>query len=161
MKSESKSSHMERAKALVSQMTLAEKCAQMKYDVPAIPRLNIPEYNWWNEALHGVARSGAATVFPQAIGMAASFDAPLMHTVAGAISDEMRAKYNEYRRFGGTRIYQGLTAWSPNINIFRDPAADFLSRSGRGKRSGGHTLRQSIPQRQTACHFLWKRFRPA
>ncbi len=123
--------HAERAKALVSQMTLAEKCTQMKYDAPAIPRLNVPEYNWWNEALHGVARSGAATVFPQAIGMAASFDTDLMHKVAAAISDEMRAKYNEYRKFGGTQIYQGLTAWSPNINIFRDP------RWGRGHETYG------------------------
>lgn len=131
MNSETKLSHRERAKALVSQMTLAEKCAQMKYDAPAIPRLNVPEYNWWNEALHGVARSGAATVFPQAIGMAASFDTELMHSVATAISDEMRAKYNEYRKFGGTRIYQGLTAWSPNINIFRDP------RWGRGHETYG------------------------
>lgn len=121
----------ERARDLVSQMTLAEKCAQMKYDAPAIPRLNVPEYNWWNEALHGVARSGAATVFPQAIGLAASFDTQLMHRTATAISDEMRAKYNEYRKFGGTQIYQGLTAWSPNINIFRDP------RWGRGHETYG------------------------
>lgn len=121
----------ERAKELVSKMTLAEKCAQMKYDAPAIPRLGVPEYNWWNEALHGVARSGAATVFPQAIGMAASFDTELLFRVATAISDEMRAKYNEYKKFGGTQIYQGLTAWSPNINIFRDP------RWGRGHETYG------------------------
>lgn len=85
----------ERAKELVAQMTLAEKCAQMKYDAPAIERLGVPAYNWWNEALHGVARSGAATVFPQAIGMAASFDKDLMFQTATAISDELRAKYNE------------------------------------------------------------------
>ena len=103
----------ERAKELVAQMTLAEKCAQMKYDAPAIERLGVPAYNWWNEALHGVARSGAATVFPQAIGMAASFDKDLMFQTATAISDELRAKYNDYRKFGGTEIYQGLTAWSP------------------------------------------------
>ena len=121
----------ERARDLVSQMTLAEKCAQMKFDAPAIERLGVPEYNWWNEALHGVARAGAATVFPQAIAMAASFDTSLMHQVAVAISDEMRAKYNEYKEFGGTQIYQGLTAWSPNINIFRDP------RWGRGHETYG------------------------
>ena len=121
----------ERAKELVAQMTLAEKCAQMKYDAPAIERLGVPAYNWWNEALHGVARSGAATVFPQAIGMAASFDKDLMFQTATAISDELRAKYNEYREFGGTEIYQGLTAWSPNINIFRDP------RWGRGHETYG------------------------
>lgn len=121
----------ERARELVAQMTLAEKCAQMKYDAPAIERLGVPAYNWWNEALHGVARAGAATVFPQAIGMAASFDTGLMHQVATAISDELRAKYNEYKAFGGTEIYQGLTAWSPNINIFRDP------RWGRGHETYG------------------------
>lgn len=121
----------ERAKELVAQMTLAEKCAQMKYDAPAIERLGVPAYNWWNEALHGVARSGAATVFPQAIGMAASFDKDLMFQTATAISDELRAKYNDYRKFGGTEIYQGLTAWSPNINIFRDP------RWGRGHETYG------------------------
>ena len=121
----------ERAKELVSKMTLDEKMTQMRYDSPAIERLGIPAYNWWNECLHGVARSGAATVFPQAIGMAASFDTELMHKVATAISDEARAKYNEYKKFGGTQIYQGLTFWSPNINIFRDP------RWGRGHETYG------------------------
>lgn len=121
----------ERAKKLVSQMTLAEKMSQMKYDAPAIERLSVPAYNWWNECLHGVARSGAATVFPQAIGMAASFDTELMYEVATAISDEARAKYNEFKKFGGTEIYQGLTMWSPNINIFRDP------RWGRGHETYG------------------------
>lgn len=119
------------ARELVGKMTLAEKCAQLKYDSPAIERLGVPEYNWWNEALHGVARSGVATVFPQAIGMAASFDDALLGKVAVAISDEARAKYNEYRKFGGTQIYQGLTFWSPNINIFRDP------RWGRGHETYG------------------------
>jgi beta-glucosidase len=121
----------EQAKELVSKMTLAEKMAQMKYDAPAIERLNVPAYNWWNECLHGVARAGAATVFPQAIGMAASFDTALMEQVAAAISDEARAKYNEYKKFGDTEIYQGLTFWSPNINIFRDP------RWGRGHETYG------------------------
>ncbi len=121
----------ERAKALVAQMTLPEKLEQMKYDAPAIERLGVPAYNWWNECLHGVARAGTATVFPQAIGMAASFDEALMHDVATAISDEARAKYNQYKTFGYTDIYQGLTFWSPNINIFRDP------RWGRGHETYG------------------------
>ena len=124
-------SFKERAKELVSRMTLAEKISQMRYDAPAIERLGIPAYNWWNECLHGVARSGAATVFPQAIAMAASFNTELMHEVANSISDEARAKYNEYKKFGSTLIYQGLTFWSPNINIFRDP------RWGRGHETYG------------------------
>ena len=119
------------AKELVSQMTLAEKMAQMKYDAPAIERLGVKAYNWWNEGLHGLARSGRATVFPQAIGMAASFNDDLMYKVANVISDEARAKYNEYVKFGDTDIYQGLTIWSPNINIFRDP------RWGRGHETYG------------------------
>ena len=122
---------LERAKDLVSKMTLDEKMTQMRYDAPAIERLGIPAYCWWNECLHGVARAGAATVFPQAIGMAASFDTALMNEVATAISDEARAKYNEYKKFGYTQIYQGLTYWSPNINIFRDP------RWGRGHETYG------------------------
>ncbi len=122
---------VQRAKELVSKMTLAEKMSQMRYDAPAIERLGIPAYNWWNECLHGVARAGAATVFPQAIAMAASFDEDLLFEVASAISDEARAKYNEYRTFGYTEIYQGLTFWSPNINIFRDP------RWGRGHETYG------------------------
>lgn len=121
----------QQAKALVAQMTLEEKCEQMHYDAPAIERLGIPAYNWWNEALHGVARSGAATVFPQAIAMAAAFNAPLMEEVATAISDEARAKYNEFKTYGETLIYQGLTLWSQNINIFRDP------RWGRGHETYG------------------------
>lgn len=122
---------MARAKELVSKMTIEEKIAQMRYDAPAIPRLNIPAYNWWNECLHGVARQGCATVFPQAIGMAASFNCSLMEEVATAISDEARAKYNEFKKFGSTELYQGLTYWSPNINIFRDP------RWGRGHETYG------------------------
>lgn len=119
------------ARELVSKMTMAERMDQMRYDAPAIPRLGVPEYNWWNECLHGVARQGRATVFPQAIGMAASFDRELLFDVATAISDEARAKYNEYKKFGYTKIYQGLTYWSPNINIFRDP------RWGRGHETYG------------------------
>ena len=117
---------LERARELVSKMTLEEKLARMRYDAPAIERLGVPAYNWWNECLHGVARQGCATVFPQAIGLASSFNTELMHKVATAISDEARAKYNEFKRFGSTEQYQGLTFWSPNINIFRDP------RWGRG-----------------------------
>ena len=112
-------------------MTIEEKISQMLYNSPAIERLNIPAYNWWNECLHGVARQGTATVFPQAIGMAASFNPTLINEVATAISDEARAKYNEYKKFGSTQIYQGLTLWSPNINIFRDP------RWGRGHETYG------------------------
>ncbi|WP_373214198.1 glycoside hydrolase family 3 C-terminal domain-containing protein [Ruminococcus sp. 5_1_39BFAA] len=120
-----------RARELVGKMTLAEKTAQMKYDAPAIERLHVPAYNWWNECLHGVARAGRATVFPQAIGMAASFNTELMFETAQAISDEARANYNEYKKFGETDIYQGLTYWAPNINIFRDP------RWGRGHETYG------------------------
>ena len=128
----------QRAKELVSRMTLAEKCSQMQYRSPAIERLGVPAYNWWNECLHGVARAGCATVFPQAIGMAASFDTALMRDVADAISDEARAKYNEFRTFGGTQWYQGLTYWSPNINIFRDP------RWGRGQETYGEEDRKHV-----------------
>ncbi len=122
---------LERAKELVSKMTIEEKMAQMRYDAPAIERLGVPAYNWWSECLHGVARQGCATVFPQAIGLASSFNTDLMYKVATAISDEARAKYNEFKKFGNTEQYQGLTFWSPNINIFRDP------RWGRGHETYG------------------------
>ena len=122
------------ARELVSKMTLAERCSQLLHNAPAIERLGVPAYNWWNEALHGVARSGVATVFPQSIAMAASFDDALLFRVAQAISDEARAKYNEYKKFGSTQIYQGLTFWSPNINIFRDP------RWGRGHETYGEII---------------------
>ena len=121
----------ERAKGLVAQMTLEEKVTQMVYTAPAIPRLGIPSYNWWNEALHGVARAGVATVFPQAIGLAATFDEELIHKIADIISTEGRAKYHESCRKGDHGIYKGLTFWSPNINIFRDP------RWGRGHETYG------------------------
>lgn len=120
-----------RASDLVARMTLEEKVAQLGNDAPAIPRLGIGAYEWWNEALHGVARAGAATVFPQAIGLAATFDPQLMHEVATAISDEARAKHHEFASRGQHRRYQGLTFWSPNINIFRDP------RWGRGQETYG------------------------
>jgi beta-glucosidase len=121
----------ERAADLVSRMTLEEKVAQLQNDAPAIPRLGVPAYEWWNEALHGVARAGAATVFPQAIGLSATFDVPLMTSVATAISDEARAKHHEFANRGQRKRYQGLTFWSPNINIFRDP------RWGRGQETYG------------------------
>jgi beta-glucosidase len=121
----------ERAHDLVSRMTLEEKVAQLGNDAAAIPRLGVPAYEWWNEALHGVARAGAATVFPQAIGLAATFDTSLMLQVATTISDEARAKHHEFERRGQRGRYQGLTFWSPNINIFRDP------RWGRGQETYG------------------------
>ena len=120
-----------RADDLVSRMTLVEKIGQMLYEAPAIERLDIPEYNWWNECLHGVGRAGVATVFPQAIGLAATWDDALMQRVATAISDEARAKYNDWQRRGIRQIYTGLTFWTPNINIFRDP------RWGRGQETYG------------------------
>ncbi|HOW10392.1 MAG TPA: glycoside hydrolase family 3 C-terminal domain-containing protein [Bacteroidales bacterium] len=121
----------DRVADLISRMTLKEKADQLLYTAPAIPRLGIPSYNWWNEALHGVARAGYATVFPQSITIANSWDEGLMFNVASAISDEARAKYHEFQRRGKTGIYQGLTFWSPNINIFRDP------RWGRGHETYG------------------------
>ena len=121
----------ERVNDLVSRMTLDEKVKQMLYAAPAIPRLGIPKYNWWGEALHGVARAGKATVFPQAIGLAASWDTDMMRRVATVISDEARAKHHDASRKGRRGIYEGLTFWSPNINIFRDP------RWGRGMETYG------------------------
>ncbi len=121
----------ERARDLVSRMTLEEKVSQMLYQAPAIERLDIPAYNWWNEALHGVARAGTATMFPQAIGLAATFDEDLIFKVADVISTEGRAKHHEYARKNDRGIYKGLTFWSPNINIFRDP------RWGRGQETYG------------------------
>jgi beta-glucosidase len=121
----------ERVRDLVSRMTLAEKISQMKDVAPAIDRLGVPAYNWWNEALHGVARSGLATSFPQAIGLAATWDDSLMYRTATVISDEARAKYQEYLRQGKHDRYGGLTFWSPNINLFRDP------RWGRGQETYG------------------------
>ena len=119
------------ARELVSQMTLEEKASQLRYDSPAIPRLGVPAYNWWNEALHGVARAGVATSFPQAIGMAAAFDEELLRTIGDAVATEGRAKYNEYAKHNDRDIYKGLTFWSPNVNIFRDP------RWGRGHETYG------------------------
>ena len=121
----------EKAAALVAQMTVEERASQLRYDSPAVQRLGIPAYNWWNEALHGVARAGTATGFPQAIGMAATFDDALLQKVADTVATEGRAKYNAASRHGDRDIYKGLTFWSPNINIFRDP------RWGRGHETYG------------------------
>lgn len=120
-----------RARDLVSQMTLEEKVGQMMNSAPPIPRLGIPGYDWWNEALHGVARAGYATVFPQAIGLGATWDTDLESRIAEAISTEARAKYNDATQHGNHSRYYGLTFWSPNINIFRDP------RWGRGQETFG------------------------
>lgn len=120
-----------KAEELVGKMTLEERAGQLTYNAPAIPRLNIPAYNWWNEALHGVARAGVATMFPQAIAMAATFDEELAGLAADCIATEGRAKYNEYSAHGDRDIYKGLTFWSPNVNIFRDP------RWGRGHETYG------------------------
>jgi len=121
----------ERIKDLISRLTLEEKTSLMLYNSPAIERLGIPEYNWWNECLHGVARAGKATVFPQAIGLAATFDEELIFKVATAISDEARAKHHEAVKMGNRDQYNGLSFWTPNINIFRDP------RWGRGQETYG------------------------
>lgn len=120
-----------KAKELVAKMSLEEKASQLRYNSPAIKRLGIPDYNWWNEALHGVARAGTATSFPQAIGLAATFDDSLIGKIADVIATEGRAKYNEYSKHGDRDIYKGLTFWSPNVNIFRDP------RWGRGHETYG------------------------
>jgi beta-glucosidase len=122
----------QRASDLVSRMTLEEKISQLGHTADSVPRLGIPEYNWWNEGLHGVARAGSATVFPQAVGLAATFDEPLMHQIADVISTEFRAKYVATLHPDGSAVwYRGLTVWSPNINIFRDP------RWGRGQETYG------------------------
>ena len=133
----------QRARALVAKMTVEEKASQLKFDAEAIPRLGIPAYNWWNEALHGVARAGTATVFPQAIGLAAAFDTEMMKEIGSVIATEGRAKYNENQKYGDRDIYKGLTFWAPNVNIFRDP------RWGRGHETYGEdpylTSRLAVP----------------
>ena len=120
-----------RAVHLVDQMTVEEMASQLRYDAPAIERLHIPAYNWWSEGLHGVARAGTATVFPQAIGLAATFDPVLIEKIGDTIATEARAKYNAASAHGDRDIYKGLTIWSPNVNIFRDP------RWGRGHETYG------------------------
>ncbi len=124
-------SAQERAEDLVSRLTTEEAAAQLIYDAPAIDRLGIPAYNWWNEGLHGIARAGTATMFPQAIALAAMFDDERLHRVAEIIAEETRAKHNEFFKHGDYDIYKGLSLWSPNINIFRDP------RWGRGQETYG------------------------
>ena len=126
-----RSEFKKKAQALVDQMTVEEAAKQLSHFAPAIERLNIPAYPWWNEALHGVARAGIATVFPQAIGMAATFTPSLVEKAGQIIATEARAKYNAAQENGDTDIYKGLTMWSPNINIFRDP------RWGRGHETYG------------------------
>ncbi|MCM1334987.1 MAG: glycoside hydrolase family 3 C-terminal domain-containing protein [Eubacterium sp.] len=121
----------DRARALVKKMTLEEKCSQLRYDAPAIERLGVPAYNWWNEGLHGLARSGTATMFPQAIGLAASFDENLIERVGEITAREARARWRSASAKGDRDIYKGLTIWSPNINLFRDP------RWGRGHETYG------------------------
>lgn len=121
----------EKAEQLVDQMTVEEMISQLKFDAPAIERLNIPSYNWWNESLHGVARAGTATVFPQAIGLAASWNTSLLFNVGNSTATEGRAKYNAAKKQGDHDIYKGLTFWAPNVNIFRDP------RWGRGHETYG------------------------
>ena len=121
----------ERAIALTDAMTVEEQASQLRYDAPAVKRLGIPAYNWWNEGLHGLARSGVATMFPQAIGLAAMFDTELTGKVAEITAEEARAKYNAYTKYDDRDIYKGLTFWAPNINIFRDP------RWGRGHETYG------------------------
>jgi len=123
--------YVKKAKELVAQMTLEEKVLQTLHTAAAIERLDIKAYNWWNEALHGVARAGVATVFPQAIGLAATFDQELLNKIGDVISTEGRGKYNMQQQFGDRDIYKGLTFWSPNVNIFRDP------RWGRGHETFG------------------------
>lgn len=124
-------SAQERAEDLTNRLTLEEQASQLKYDAPAVDRVGISAYNWWSEGLHGVARAGTATMFPQAIGLAAMFDEDAMNKVGSIIGDEARAKYNEYSSHGDYDIYKGLCLWSPNVNIFRDP------RWGRGQETYG------------------------
>ena len=121
----------ERAAALTDTLTTEEQAQQLKYDAPLIEKAGLPSYNWWNEGLHGVARAGTATVFPQAIVLAAAFDKDMMYRVGEVISTEARAMYNSAKKHGDTDIYKGLTLWAPNINIFRDP------RWGRGHETYG------------------------
>ena len=120
-----------RATELVEQMSVEELASQLRFDADEIPHLDIPEYNWWNEGLHGVARAGTATVFPQAIGLGATFDEELLERIGVAVSTEARAKYNENEKHEDRDIYKGITLWSPNVNLFRDP------RWGRGHETYG------------------------
>ncbi|MDR2615745.1 MAG: glycoside hydrolase family 3 C-terminal domain-containing protein [Oscillospiraceae bacterium] len=166
--------YKEKAEALVAQMTTAEAATQLCFDALEIPRLGVPAYNWWNEALHGVARAGTATSFPQAIALGASFDEELLQAVAEAISKEARAKYNAASSRGDRGIYKGLTFWSPNVNIFRDPRWGrghetygedpyLTSRLGvsfvRGLQGDGETLRAAACAKHFAVHSGPERLR--
>ena len=133
------------ATELVHRMTVEERASQLRYDAPAIERLGLPAYNWWNEALHGVARAGTATVFPQAIGLAATFDPAFHQRLGDAVATEARAKYNAQSALGDRDIYKGLSMWSPNINIFRDP------RWGRGQETYGEDPFLSV---QMGCAYV-------
>ncbi|MGN1119901.1 MAG: glycoside hydrolase family 3 N-terminal domain-containing protein, partial [Oscillospiraceae bacterium] len=124
-------SALERAEALTDKLSTEQQAEQLRYDAPAVPAVGLPAYNWWNEALHGVARAGTATMFPQAIGLAAAFDRELMHEIGRVTGVEARAKYNAAAAHGDRDIYKGLTLWAPNVNIFRDP------RWGRGHETYG------------------------
>ena len=115
-------------------MSVEELASQLRFDADEIPHLDIPEYNWWNEGLHGVARAGTATVFPQAIGLGATFDEELLERIGVAVSTEARAKYNENEKHEDRDIYKGITLWSPNVNLFRDP------RWGRGHETYGEDV---------------------
>ena len=140
---------MQKAQALVAQMTLAEKASQLQHESAAIPRLGIPAYNWWSEGLHGVARADIATVFPQAIGLAATWDTPLVQRVGDVISTEFRAKFvNSVSADGSSGLYRGLTVWSPNVNIFRDP------RWGRGQETYGEYPHLTSSMVQHIIHGL-------
>lgn len=156
-----------KAVELVSRMTVEERAGQLMYDAPAIPRLGIPAYNWWGEGLHGVARAGQATVFPQAIALAAAFDKELIFDIASVIADEGRAKYNAYSSHGDRGIYKGLTFWSPNVNIFRDPRwgrghetygeDPFLTKTlgvsfVKGLQGGGETMKAAACAKHFAVH---------
>lgn len=131
MNEQSRKQHESKGKSLAEQLTVTEMISQLMHNSKGISRLGIKPYVWWNEALHGVARAGIATVFPQAICMASSFDETMLFRVAEVISTEARAKFNESQKRGDYSIYKGLTMWSPNINIFRDP------RWGRGQETYG------------------------
>ena len=124
-------SAQERAEALVDEMTVEEMAGQLRYDSQPIERLGIPAYNWWNEGLHGLSRSGISTLFPQAIGLAATWDRALLRRAGEITGTEARAKYKWYSKFGDIDKFKGITIWSPNINIFRDP------RWGRGQETYG------------------------
>ena len=140
-----------RAKELVSKMTMEEVCTQLSYESPEIKRLNVPSYNWWNEALHGVARAGSATSFPQAINLAAMFDANLIERIGDVIATEGRAKYNESVKENDRDIYKGLTFWAPNVNIFRDP------RWGRGHETYGEDPYLSSELGKSFCPWSARR----